>query len=205
MNQKILALCGMLSPVLYITMTILGGALRPGYSHLSDTVSELFSPGAPNKQLLDIFHVAYALAGTLFGLGVLAFVRQSAHGGPTGIIGASMLIAMGVVTVATATVFPQDAWGSPPTFPGEMHKILVLGVLVPLSVISTLLLGIWSKQAGVFPGFDIHSYITVGVVVLSGGLAGVTMGGPIMGLTERIAVLAGFQWTFVLALRIFLR
>jgi len=209
MNRKIFFLCGMLSPALYIIMTILGGALRPGYSHISDTVSELFSPGAPNKLLLDILHTTTALLTVLFGIGVLQFVRGSEHkeliGLPIGIIGAGMIITMGVANVATATIFPQDAWGAPPTLPGQMHKILVFGVLGPLSILSTLLIGIWLKRADVFPGFGTYSFITVGVIVLSGGFAGATLGTPIMGLTERIVVLAGSQWTFMLALRMFLR
>jgi hypothetical protein len=205
MNRKIFFLCGMLSPALYIIMTILGGALRPGYSHISDTVSELFSPGSPNKLLLDILSTTTALLTILFGIGVLQFVRGSGHSEPIGIIGAGMIITMGVVNVATATIFPQDAWGSPPTFPGQMHKILVLGVLAPLSLLSTLLIGIWLKRADIFPGFGTYSYITVGAIVLSGGLAGATLGTRIMGLTERIAVLAGSQWTFIFALKMFLR
>ena len=205
MNQKIFFLCGMLSPVLYIFMTILGGALRPGYSHISDTVSELFSPGSPNKLLLDILSTTTALLTILFGIGVLQFVRGSEHSEPIGIIGAGMIITMGVVNVATATIFPQDAWGSPSTFPGQMHKILVLGVLAPLAMLSTLLIGIWLKRADIFPGFGTYSFITVGAIVLSGGLAGATLGTRIMGFTERIAVLAGSQWTFIFALKMFLR
>ena len=42
------------------------------------------------------------------------------------------------------------------------------------------------------------------VPLSSSGLAGATLDSPIMGLTERLGVLAGFQWTFVLALRLFL-
>ena len=204
MSQKILSLCGMISPALFVVLTILGGALRPGYSHISDTISELFSPGAPNKLLLDILHTTTALLTILFGIGVLQIVRGSDHNEPIGIIGAGMIITIGVVNVATATIFPQDAWGSPPTFPGEMHKILA-GVLALLSILSTVLIGIWLNRADIFPGFGAYSFITVGIIILSGGFAVAKMGTPIMGLTERITILAGLQWTFILALRMFLR
>jgi hypothetical protein len=204
MNQNTFFVCGMLFPVVYIIMTILGGALRPGYSHMSDTVSELLSPGAPNKSLLIIFQLTHALLGILFGVGVLQFVRGSEHSTLVGIIGAGMVIAVGVATVATA-IFPQDAFGAPLTFPGKMHNILVFGVLVPFTILSTLLIGIWLKQADIFPWFRTYSFITIGASILLAGLAGATLGTRIMGLTERLAVLAGFQWTFVLALKLFLR
>ena len=184
-------------------MAILGGALRPGYSHISDTVSELFAPGAPNKPLLDVIHVAHALTGILWGIGVWQFVRDSGHSSRLGMIGAGMIIAIGVVTVATATLFPQDAWGTPLTFLGRMHKILVLGVLLPLSILSMLLIGFWLRRTGIFPGFGNYSFMMVGAVVLLGGLSGASMGGPYMGLTERMAVLAGFLWTFMLALNMY--
>jgi hypothetical protein len=203
MNQKALLACGMLFPVVYIIMTILGGALRPGYSHISDTVSELLSPGAPNKPLLMVFQITHALLGVLFGIGVLQFVRGSENNRLTGIIGAGMIITVGVATVATA-IFPQDPFGAPLTFPGKLHNILVFGVLVPLTILSTLLIGIWLKQADIFPWFRTYSFITIGASLLLAGLAGATLGTPIMGLTERLAVLAGFQWTFVLALKLFL-
>ena len=141
MNQRFLSMCGVIAPVLFVFMTILGGAIRPGYSHISDTVSELFSPGAPNKLLLDTLHTIYALLSALFGIGVLQLVRGSEQSRLIGIIGASMFIAMGLLSVATATVFPQDAWGSPPTLPGEMHKILS-GVIALLSILSMMLIGI---------------------------------------------------------------
>jgi len=200
MNQKIFFLCGIISPLLFVFLTILGGALRPGYSHISDTVSELFSPGAPNKPLLDTLHTTTAVLTTLFGVGVLQLVRESQLSEPIGLIGAGMIIAIGVVNVATATVFPQDAWGSPPTFPGEMHKILA-GVLALLSILSTLLIGIWLTRSDLFPGFGTYSFITVGIIVISGGFAVAKLGSPIMGITERITILAGLQWTFILALK----
>jgi hypothetical protein len=202
MIQKILSLCGVISPALFVFMTILGGALRPGYSHISDTISELFSPGSPNKTVLDVLHTTTALLTILFGIGVLIFVQGSIQSEPIGMIGAGIIITIGVVNVATATIFPQDAWGSPPTFQGEMHKILA-GVLAILSILSTLLMGIWLNRADLFPGFGTYSFITVGVLVLSGGFAVAKMGSPIMGLTERITILAGLQWTVILALKIF--
>lgn len=204
MNQRFLAMCGVIAPVLFVFTTILGGAMRPGYSHLSDTISELFSPGSPNKLLLDTLHTIYALLLTLFGVGVLQRVRGSERSRLTGIIGASMFIAMGLVSVTTATLFPQDAWGSTPTFAGEMHKILH-GVIALLSMLSMMLIGIWFNRAEGNAGFRTYSFATVGVAMLAAGFYVANVGSPIMGLTERIAGLIGFQWTFVLALWMFTR
>ncbi len=95
MKQRSLSMCGVIAPVLFVFITILGGAIRPGYSHLSDTVSELFSPESPNKLLLDTLHTMYALLLALFGAGMLRFVRRSERSRLIGIIGAWMFIAVG--------------------------------------------------------------------------------------------------------------
>jgi hypothetical membrane protein len=201
-SLRFLLLCGVIAPVLFVFMTVLGGALRPGYSHVSDTVSELFSPGAPNKSVLDPFHALYAVLIVVFGIGVLRLVRQSERSTLIGTVGASLFTAMGLVSLTTATIFPQDAWGSPPTFPGEMHKIMS-AVVTLLSILSMLLIGTWCRRAGVFPWFRTYSFATVGVSLLAAGFFLAAYGGPIMGLAERVAILVGFQWTFTLGLSMF--
>jgi hypothetical protein len=75
-------MCGVIAPVIFVFMTILGGAIRPGYSHISEPVSELLSPGAPNKLLLDTLHTVYALLLALFGIGMLQLVRGSGQSTP---------------------------------------------------------------------------------------------------------------------------
>jgi hypothetical protein len=194
----------MIAPVLFVFMTILGAAIRPGYSHISDTVSELFSPGSPNKPLLDTLHTTFALLLTLFGIGVLQFVRWSGQSTLTGIIGAALYLTAGVVSIATATIFPQDPWGSPPTSAGQMH-INLSGVVGLFSMLSMLLLGLWFKRTKLFPGFGVYSFFTVGIAILSTAYFMIKVGSPIMGLTERITILVGFAWTFILARWMYVR
>jgi hypothetical protein len=204
MKQRFLFLCGMLAPVLFVFMAILGGALRPGYSHISETVSELMSPGSPNKPLLDIFHTIFALLLICFGTGIRQFVRRRTPSSQTAITAAWLYTAMGLVSVTTATIFPQDAWGSPPTYPGKMH-IFMSGVVSILTILAMLLIGIWFYREEISPRFGTYSFVTIVVAVISAGFFAANMGSPIMGLAERIAILAGFQWTFALALWMFSR
>jgi hypothetical protein len=201
MKARFFSLCGLFAPILFSFTAILGGALRPGYSHLADTVSELFSPGSPNKPLLDTLHTIYALLLICFGVGILQYVRRVTPTTRSGTVGAWLYIVMGAVSVTTATIFPQDAWGTPPTFPGQMHMIMH-GVISILSMGSMLLIGHWFHQAELSSGFQTYSILTVGVAILGAGYFMANMGSPIMGLAERIAGLIGFQWTLILSLRI---
>lgn len=50
---RIGSICVIVSVALYISVTVLGASLRPGYSHVRDSVSELVEIGAANKALLD--------------------------------------------------------------------------------------------------------------------------------------------------------
>ncbi len=187
-----------MAPILFVFTTVLGGALRPGYSHLSDTISELFSPGSPNKLLLDTLHTLFALLLTLFGVGLLRFFQRSKKFSRIGISGAVLFIAAGLLSVTTATIFPQDPWGSPPTFPGQMH-IRMSGILSILTIASIVLIGIWFNRTSLLRGFLTYSFITVGATLVSAGFLVRLVDSPWMGLAERITALIGFQWTFTLA------
>ena len=201
MNRRFLYLCGLIAPLLFVFTTILGGAIRPGYSHVSDTVSELFSPGSPNRLLLSALHTLFTVLLVLFGIGILKFVQRNESSKRIGLFGASAFIAMGALNILTATIFPQDAWGSPSTFFGEMH-IILSGVISILSIMYILLIGNWFHRTGISLNFRTYSIATVVAVVLAAAWFIASFGSQIMGLSERLTILVGFQWTFILALLI---
>lgn len=205
LDSPVFYLSGMAIPICYIFMYLLGGTLRPGYSHIAHSVSELLSPGAPNRPLLMSVQTLYAFLHILFGLAVLFFIKgvtesqDMVKGQGIGLAGAWMIIGLGVVTLGTV-FFPQDAEGNLPTRAGQIHKILVFGGLIPLSVLSTLFIGLWFRQTALIPGFDVYSFITVGAVVVMGGLGGATVETRFAGLVERLAAIVTQQWLFVLGL-----
>jgi hypothetical protein len=191
-------------PLIYILMYIIGGSLRSKYSHISNSVSELLSPGAPNRKLLMTIQMVYAVLHIIFGFSVLWFIHEWVNDHIFGQIGGWLIIALGITTLGTV-IFPQDAEGTPETRAGKIHKILVFGGLIPLSILSTLSIGLWSWKTGIFPGFDIYSYITVGAVVIMGGVGGAAVKTRFAGLVERIAAITTQQWLFVLGLILFLQ
>ena len=58
-KMQVLALCGILSPIVYVATVALGGFMDPTYSHIVKTVSELVQIGAPNRDLLNTLLVIY--------------------------------------------------------------------------------------------------------------------------------------------------
>lgn len=200
--KRILSTCGLVAPMLFIDTAVLGGTLRPGYSHLTDTVSELFSPGSPNKSLLDSLYLIFAFLLIGFGVSILVTVREFTSSSKAGKIGAYLYITVGILHVFSAVLFPQDPWGSTLTFPGRMH-FNIHGIITIFSLLSMISLGIWFNKTGIFPGFGFYTAITIILAVIAAVFFLVNLGTQIMGLAERIAALIGFQWIFVLSLWMF--
>lgn len=198
MRQRILLVCGVAAPLVFLFLTVLGGAMRPGYSHLADTISELFSSGAPDRPLLSAIFVVYALLMAGFGVGMLRLVERSGQAQRVGTIAAWLFIVAGLVSISMATVFPQDPWGSAHTTAGLMHMVLS-GITGLLQVLSFLLLGIWFRRTGTSSRLATHSTVTAGLALLSAVAFMVMTGTSLMGLAERISALIGLQWTFVIA------
>lgn len=198
MNRKTQYLSGLIAPLLFVFTAILGGALRPGYSHITDTVSELFSPGSPNRFLLSTLHTIFALLLTLFGVGLLRFVQDSGEFKPLGLTAARAFILSGFLNLLTATAFPQDPWGAAPTLPGELH-IIISGFISLLSILYMILFGIWFQRTGTIKSFLPYTITTVVLVVLSAGWFVMNYGSSLMGVSERVTILIGFQWTAILA------
>lgn len=199
---KIILLCGVISPLIYIGMTILGGALIPGYSHIKDTVSELMSPGAPNKGLMDTLMALSSIFMTLFGIGVLQFVKSSGQGNRLAVIGALLLIILGILQVVVVLFFPQDPMGTELTFPGKMHIGLVAAQAL-MSILIPLFVGLWLRRASIMPGYGIYSIVSAALIVAM-GIAIFPLGTSIMGLTERITVLIYDLWLIIIAMKFFL-
>jgi hypothetical membrane protein len=201
MERRNLYLFGFIGPVIFILNAILGGLLRPGYNHLTDTVSKLFAVGSPNRLMLSILYLMFSISLILFGFGLQKYVRSIDHHQRLGSTGAKLFILVGVLNILTATVFPQDPWGTSTTFRGDMHQ-MVSGIITILSLIYILFFGIWFRRTGIFKPFFGYSILTIVLASISSAWFMISVNTPIMGLTERIAILIGFQWTIVLAILI---
>jgi hypothetical protein len=201
MTRRKTYLIGLAAPFIFILTVILGGALRPGYSHMTDMMSELFSPGSPNRLLLSGLYTLFGIALSAFGYGLLRFVQDDGRFTRIGGSGAVAFIAVGVLSILSATLFPQDPWGSIPTLRGQLH-IALHGIISILSLIYMVLFGFWFRRTGIAQTFFVYSMVTVVGAAIGAGWFMASYGGPLMGLSERVAALVGFQWTSLLAITV---
>ena len=70
MARQALLVCGILSSLLYIAMTVLVAMQWEGYSSASQTISELSAIGAPTRSLWVLPAAVYTVLVTAFGWGV---------------------------------------------------------------------------------------------------------------------------------------
>lgn len=200
MRNKILLLCGILAPVVYVLTVFIGGVITPGYSHISQYVSELIQTGAPNKIILNPLFALYNILVIFFGIGLLQYVRnvQEHERKLAGTLGTITLIIEGLAGFLTL-FFPQDPIGSQITTTGTMHIILA-SVSSLTTMLAMLLLGLWFRNVPALRGVGLYSFVFLGVVFVSGGFAARTIANPspFNGLIERVTIGGFLLWLFVI-------
>ncbi|MCL5996958.1 MAG: DUF998 domain-containing protein [Chloroflexi bacterium] len=206
--RKFLLLCGALGAVIYVVTVILGGVLRPEYSHVSQPISELVAASAPNRSLLSSLFIVYNVLIGTFGVGLFLNAKAGSRGRKLGMAGALALVAVGLAGMLLELFFPQDPGGAraPTTTTGTMH-IVVAGIAALGTMLAVLLLALWFRNDPRMKRYVAYSLITVSVILVSGGLgasaASGSGGSPVFGLVERITIGAFIQWLFVVGLKMY--
>jgi hypothetical protein len=95
MLRKTLLVCGILSSLLYVAMTVFMAMQWEGYSSASQTVSELSAIGAPTRSLWVPLGAVYTVLVTAFGWGVW---RSAGRSRAVRIVG-GLLVAYGALGV----------------------------------------------------------------------------------------------------------
>jgi len=203
MKLSLFSILGIIASLFYIIPTIVGGLLRPGYNHITNSVSDLLASGAPNKIALMIPFTIYPILLSIFGFGLFAILRSKPlpFSSTNGLIGFILIGAsMGILGILTMTIFPQDPHGAPMTTPGLMHLILV-GIQAISAMAAILLIGLWFRSNG-FTGYFIYSIISLAVLLITGiiSMIGATQGSQYLGLFERLNVGTIMQWLVVIGI-----
>lgn len=196
---QFLAICGMLSPIVYTAMWLVGGKIRSDYSHIRDDISSLFAVGAPNQKLMQIFIIVSSVLLFLFYLGLHDGLND--NGGS--FVGPILFIISSFLGMLVAFFFPLDEDGEIITFQGKMHLILVMasGFLTIGGMVA-----LWLRLQDV-PGwieFALYSLISALFAFILMIIAGIFVKTKYRGILERFGVTPFELYYFVLALLVFL-
>lgn len=194
--NKILLICGILSPLLYVGTDILAAMHWEAYSYTSQTFSELIAIDAPTRPFVVSLSLTYALLMFAFGVGVWqsAARKRALRFTAVGIVGKEIL---GLVVTL---FFPMHMRGVEVSFTDTMHATLTgVGVLF-------FLFAIGFGAAAFGKRFRLYSIGTIVILVVFGVLAGLdaplmtaNLPTPWMGVWERINIFGYFLWLVVLA------
>ena len=196
---QILAVCGMLSPIVYTAMWILGGRLQSNYNHIRDDISSLFAVGAPNRRLMQSFIIVSSVLLFIFYLGLHGGINDG--GGSS--IGPILLVISSFLGVLVAFFFPLDVGGEIKTYRGKMHIILVVASGI-LTISGMVLLWLRLQLVAAWSAFAMFSLISAIVSTILIILSGIFATGKYRGILERFGVTPYQVYYFVLSLMVFL-
>jgi hypothetical protein len=195
---KILALCGILAPIIYVSALIVGNILDPTYSQVGKTISELIAQGAPNRDLLNGIFIVYNVLLIPFAFGMFYGLKK---GWARNIISVALIIS-GVLGIAWTLFFPLDVGGKSVSLTGQLH-LAVGGLVVPL--IFALELSFWrgARKDSRWKRSSKFSLAIFAVTLMFGLATIVFVNSDFRGLLERITTGSFLLWVEVLAIKLF--
>ena len=194
MAAKLSLVCGILSALLYLAMIVFVPMLDPGYSSASQTVSELSAIGTPTRPLWVGLGTVYTLLMVVFGWGVFT---SAGHNRALRAVG-GLILAHGLIGLYWP---PMHVRGAALTLTDTLHIVWSIAT----ALVMTLAIGIGAVAFG--RRFRVYSIATLGVLVVSGALAGMdgprvaaNLPTPWVGIWQRISIVALMLWLVVLAM-----
>ena len=192
-RPKLLALCGIAAPPFFALMVIVESLLRPGYSQVSNVISDL---GVGEHAILqDINFWVFGILVFLLALGLSSALPRSR----------AVFATMSVFawSVFVAGFFPD----SPYPYPGNVHN--AAAIIAFLSIITSQFL-MWRRLHsstgeertvwGRYGTYSLLSGISSSIFFLAFGNAPAS---PIAGLTQRLLIVVIWSWIEVVAVRLY--
>lgn len=196
--QKILALRGMLGPIIYAVVLIVLGLLWPGYNHISQYMSELGALDAPHAIIMNI--LGFQLLGILiiaFGLGLYRGINK----GWVMTISATLIIVAGSFMIAVG-FFPCDPSCNniSPIGTGHVITSTIPAIVMPLAM---LILAYPLRKDSRWQGYWLFSLVLGIVAVILSPLGMFTIFQPVAGLVQRLGIGVSLFWMLVMSTKLF--
>jgi len=199
MARKSLLVCGILSSMLYVAMTILVAMQWEAYSSASQTISELSAIGAPTRSLWAVPGAIYTILVTAFGWGVW---KSAGRSRALRIAGGLILAygSLGVLWPFAPMHLRETLAAGGGTLSDTMHLVLASATVL------LMLLAIGAAAAAFGIWFRVYSLATLAILAAFGALTfldaprlSANLPTPWIGVWERINVGVFLLWVVVLA------
>jgi len=192
-TRDALLLTGIVSSVHYAAINVLVPTQWPGYSSMSQAVSELSAIGAPTRGLWVALCVPYSLLVTAFGYGVW---KSGAEDRRVRAVG-WLFMGQGVVGAFWP---PMHLRGTEPTLTDTLHLVWTVGWLATMLVAMGLAAAALGGRFRAYTVATLATFVGFGVLTSREGVRLASdLPTPYLGLWERINMGAGMLWIAVLA------
>jgi len=200
---QMLSLSGAIGVIAYTAHVVIGGLLWKGYSHITQTISELTGSGAPNAGFLRIFTTVYGVLLIVFSF-CLYYIFKEFKVHKAAKTGAVLLIIMEITSFFGYGLFPLDTTASLSGFQNAMH-MAVTGIVVVSSIALIFFIAIGLLKTPAYKKLGTFAIIFAIIFLVSGAFTPIVMANklPIAGLTERINIFTLQSFLFVLSVYFF--
>ena len=211
---RITATCGLVGPVILVAVLIILGALYPGYSHISQTMSVLGAVDAPHKAIMNTLGFPLlALSIVMFAHAVHHGVNLSAPPGGQGKVysrfsvfyfldrAGPALIVMSGVALAMTGIFPGDPANIDVSWRGTTHSIFAAISAVSFAI-APVFIGIRQWSDNRWKGHALYSEITAVVTLALSWISSLDAVDAYVGLFQRISMGIPMVWMMVTSAKI---
>ena len=205
MEHRVYWVLGSAAPVFFAVAVVVMGALKPGFSHIYNTISELGETGSVVAIPAALVFIITGIMITVFGYGLQMKLKEKNRTATTGVL----VMLYGVLDFMGSGVFPVDAGGAATTLISTIHvNATLIGELAALCMPIWFLkdtVGIdgWERLrrfSGVVFGVSLPLVVFLGYCIL--GHTPGQVDTPI-GLAQRLMVGLFLLWIMVTAYSLF--
>ncbi len=197
---KILAILGMLSPIIYTVMWIIGGIIVPDYNSLHKDVSSLMAVNAYKRRL---FQSLMIIAST-FLLTFYCGLHWGVNNGEGSLASPILFILSALIGILISIFFPLDEGGEMITWRGKGHTTLVV-LMGIIQIVAMFLIYARLRLVEGWVDFAIISLVAAILALILVIIMSFFGGKNYMGLVERIMVSEYQIYYFITALLMYLR
>jgi len=199
--MRFLALGGLAGPILFISLMILCGALRPGYSHVTQFISELGETGGSHAALMNLLgFIPTGLLIAAFGASLARrFPRTSLS------LAAAILLVVYGLGITGAGLYSCDP-GCPSqhlSFDGMMHRVVSISAFLA----GILGIALWARcfrSLAAWRSLSRYSAVSSAMALVFLLLVSATEQSRVFtGVWQRLSMMTMDLWCAIVGLRVF--
>lgn len=194
---RMIAVCGILGPILYIVVITIVGYLHPDYNHISQSMSELGAIDAPYKL------IANTLGFPLLGLFMIAFAIGIDHGikrNRASRVGPALVVLSGVSMIVTG-IFPCDSGCIDVSRIGTTHSVFATIAAISFSI-APIFIAIRQWFDIRWKQYTLFSWVIAIVTLLLSMLYSLDIFESHIGLLQRLSMGLPLIWMEVMSIKL---